>query len=78
MSKHENEQAKAPLLGLLGLIVTVGLVINVFLDGLIVSYEGTQGTYVLGGLVGALFTGQASFSLFRRSDVPARSTERDQ
>ena len=41
----------APWVTLLAVILTLALVVNIFAAGAFPNYDGTQGTYVLGGLV---------------------------
>jgi hypothetical protein len=68
-----------PWITFLGVIITIGLLVNIFLDGLIPDYEGSQGTYVLGALVGGVFGFPVVFNFFRNGEAseeePAKPTK---
>ena len=55
-----------PWVTALAVILTLALVINIFATGAFPTYNGTQGTYVLGGLVAGVLGLPFGFAIFRR------------
>ena len=58
----------APWVTTIALACTFGLILNIFLDGALgSSYDGAQGTYVLGGIVAGVLGLPFGFAMFRRN-----------
>lgn len=55
----------APWVTAIAVTLTIGLIINIFLDGAIPGWDGTQGTYVLGGLVAGVLGLPFGIAMFR-------------
>lgn len=67
----------APWVTAIAILCTAGLLVNIFLDGAVENWDGTQGTYVLGGLVAGVLGLPFGFAMFRRTDNERRDDEKD-
>ena len=61
----------APWVTLLAVILTLALVVNIFAAGAFPNYDGTQGTYVLGGLVAGVLGLPFGFAMFKKDSGDA-------
>lgn len=58
----------APWVTAIAVTLTAGLLVNIFLDGIFGKhYDGSLGTYVLGGLVAGVLGLPFGFAMFRRN-----------